>query len=276
MTKRFLPMLAVLSLSACQLPDISIGSGLQSPAPLAQTVIDDKALMAAWQSFDLALDGIILLRDAGVIKLLSPPFDQSPLDPGYIKGYLPGVRENGGQYTHAALWTVMAIAQLGHGDEAMELFHMLNPINHSRTPADVQLYKVEPYVVAADVYTHAPHIGRGGWTWYTGSAAWMHRVGLESILGLRRHGTSFSVAPCIPAAWDRFVVRWTQGTTRYEITVENPQRRSHGVAQVTLDGAAVSPFAIPMVGDGGVHQVRVVMGAPKVVQALRTGGLAPG
>src|SRR5207249_11150572 len=145
-------------------------------------------------------------RDRAVIMLLAPPFDQSALDPGYIKGYLPGVRENGGQYTHAALWVVMAVAQLGNGDEAVELFHMLNPINHARTPGDVERYQVEPYVVAADVYTHPAHIGRGGWTWYTGSAAWMYRLGLESILGLRRRGRSFSVAPCIPGSWDRFMV----------------------------------------------------------------------
>lgn len=221
-----------------------------------------------------AMDAVrmqLVRRDACVIKLLAPPFDQTPLDPGYIKGYLPGVRENGGQYTHAALWTVMAIAQLGNGDEAMDLFHMLNPINHARTPAEANLYKVEPYVVAADVYTHAPHIGRGGWTWYTGSAAWMYRVGLESILGFRRQGTSFSVAPCVPAAWERYVVRWRHGETTYEILIENPMRRSCGVSHVTLDGAPVSPFAIPILEDGAAHKVRVVMGDAKVVQALRTG-----
>ncbi|MEO5988235.1 MAG: glycosyltransferase 36 associated protein, partial [Candidatus Eisenbacteria bacterium] len=163
-------------------------------------------------------------------------------------------------------------AQLGNGDEAMDLFHMLNPINHARTPADVNLYKVEPYVVAADVYTHVPHIGRGGWTWYTGSAAWMYRVGLESILGLHRQGTSFSVAPCVPAAWKQYLVRWRLGATLYEITVENPQRRSHGVSHVTLDGAAVSRFAIPIIDDGALHRVHVVMGDAKVVQALRSGG----
>ena len=184
-----------------------------------------------------AMDSVrmqLVRRDAGVIQLLTPPFDQSPLDPGYIKGYLPGVRENGGQYTHAALWTVMAIAQLGNGDEAVELFHMLNPINHTRTPADVERYKVEPYVVAADVYTHPPHIGRGGWTWYTGSAAWMYRLGLESILGLRRRGEHLAVAPCVPATWDGFVVRWRHGRSvlrdpRGESRAPDPRRRG-GVA----------------------------------------------
>ena len=212
-----------------------------------------------------AMDAVrmqLVRRDAGVIQLLAPPFDQTPLDPGYIKGYVPGVRENGGQYTHAALWTVMAIAQLGSGDEAVELFHMLNPINRTRTSADVARYKVEPYVVAADVYTHPAHIGRGGWTWYTGSAAWMYRLGLESILGLRRLGPCFAVAPCVPGSWDRFVVRWRHRQTLYEITVENPGRRNRGVAEVQLDGTRVDHRAIPLVDDGGVHYVRVMMGEP--------------
>jgi len=204
----------------------------------------------------------LVRRDAGVIKLLEPPFDRSPLDPGYIKGYLPGVRENGGQYTHAALWAVMAMAQLGNGDEAVELFHMLNPINHTRTHADVERYQAEPYVVAADVYTHAPHIGRGGWTWYTGSAAWMHRLGLESILGLSRAGASFSVAPCVSASWGRFTLNWRHGSSLYAIVVENPGRRNRGVAHASLDGTPVDPCAIPLVDDGATHRVVVRMGEP--------------
>jgi cyclic beta-1,2-glucan synthetase len=212
-----------------------------------------------------AMDAVrmqLVRRDAGVIQLLAPPFDQSPLDPGYIKGYVPGVRENGGQYTHAALWTVMAIAHLGSGDEAVELFHMLNPINHTRTPAEVARYQVEPYVVAADVYTHPAHLGRGGWTWYTGSAAWMYRIGLESILGLRRRGRSFAIAPCVPGTWNGFVVRWRHGRSLYEITVENPGHRNRGVAEAVLDGVRVNARAIPLVDDGAVHRLRVVMGEP--------------
>jgi cyclic beta-1,2-glucan synthetase len=212
-----------------------------------------------------AMDAVrmqLVRRDAGVIQLLSPPFEQTPVDPGYIKGYVPGVRENGGQYTHAALWTVMAIAHLGGGDEAVELFHMLNPINHTRTPADVERYKVEPYVVAADVYTHPAHVGRGGWTWYTGSAAWMYRLGLESILGLRRRGESFAISPCIPASWNGFVVRWRHGRSTYEITVENPGRKNRGVAEAVLDGVRVEPRTIPLADDGAVHRLRVVMGEP--------------
>ena len=221
--------------------------------------------MAPAAHAERAMDSVrmqLVRRDAGVIQLLSPPFDHTSLDPGYIKGYVPGVRENGGQYTHAAVWTVMAIAQLGNGDEAVELFHMLNPVNHSRTPADVERYKVEPYVMAADVYTHPAHIGRGGWTWYTGSASWMYRLGLESILGLKRRGTLLSMTPCVPASWNRFVVRWRHGASVYEITVENPERRNRGVSKVLLDGDRIDERAIPLVDDGAVHRLHVTMGEP--------------
>jgi cyclic beta-1,2-glucan synthetase len=247
-------------LGTAQGPECRVDSISQSWAVLSGAAPAGRA--------ERAMDAVrvqLVRRDAGVIQLLAPPFDQSPLDPGYIKGYLPGVRENGGQYTQAALWTVMAIAHLGHGDEAVELFHMLNPINHSRTRADIERYKVEPYVVAADVYTHPAHMGRGGWTWYTGSAAWMYRLGLESILGLRRRGECFTVAPCVPAPWNGFVVRWRYGGSVYEITVENPEGRNRGVAEAVLDGARVDAHAIPLIDDGEVHRLRVVMGEPAVV-----------
>jgi cyclic beta-1,2-glucan synthetase len=215
-----------------------------------------------------AMDAVrthLVRRGQGVLLLLTPPFDQSAQDPGYIKGYPPGVRENGGQYTHAALWIVMAMAGLGSGDEAVELFHLLNPINHTRTPADVDRYKTEPYVVAADVYAHHSHAGRGGWTWYTGSASWMYRAGLESILGLRRRGTVFAVEPCIPSSWPEYTIVWRLGQTRYEIRVLNPERRCRGVAQAELDGVPVDSRAIPLADDGRTHQVRLVLGDPKRV-----------
>lgn len=202
----------------------------------------------------------LVRRGAGLIQLLTPAFDVSALEPGYIKGYVPGVRENGGQYTHAALWTVMAIAKLGQGDEAVELFHMLNPINHTRTPADVERYRVEPYVVAADVYSHPQHLGRGGWTWYTGSSAWMYRLGLESILGLTRRGDTFAIAPCIPRSWPGFTVRWRHGGSKYVIEVTNPERSTRGVATAELDGVLVAADAIPLVDDGSEHRLSVVMG----------------
>ena len=210
-----------------------------------------------------AMDSVrsqLVRRDARVILLLTPPFDTSSLDPGYIKGYIPGVRENGGQYTHAGIWVVMAVAALGSGDEAVELFHLLNPINHTRTPADLDRYKVEPYVVAADVYTHHAHVGRGGWTWYTGSASWMYRAGLESILGIERRGGALALNPCIPFSWPGFSVVVRFGSARYEITVENPEHRCSGIALAELDGETVYPTAIPMVDDGRTHKVRAVIG----------------
>jgi cyclic beta-1,2-glucan synthetase len=197
------------------------------------------------------------------VLLLAPPFDRSAQDPGYIKGYPPGVRENGGQYTHAALWVVMAMARRGSGDEAVELFHMLNPANHTRTAADVARYKGEPYVVAGDVYAHPAHAGRGGWTWYTGSAGWMYRAGLESILGLRRRGESFEMDPCIPSSWPAYTIVWRFGRTRYEIAVSNPEGLCRGIAEAELDGAPVDPRSIPLADDGGTHQVRLVLGGRK-------------
>jgi cyclic beta-1,2-glucan synthetase len=212
---------------------------------------------------DRAMDAVrsrLVRRGPRLLALLAPPFDRSPQDPGYIKGYPPGVRENGGQYTHAAVWTVMAMARLGSGDDAAELFHMLNPINHTRTVADVERYKAEPYVLAGDVFAHPSHAGRAGWSWYTGSAGWMYRSGLESILGLRRRGATFEMAPCIPASWPGYKVAWRFGATRYAIEVENPNRRSRGVAAALLDGTAVDPRAIPLSDDGGQHELKVVLG----------------
>ncbi len=210
-----------------------------------------------------AMDAVrtqLVRRGARVVLVLTPPFDQSAQDPGYIKGYPPGVRENGGQYTHAAVWTVMAVARLGNGDEAVELFHLLNPINHTRSAADVERYKTEPYVTAGDVYAHPAHAGRGGWTWYTGSAGWMYRAGLESILGLKRHGAVFELDPCIPAAWTEYSITWRHGKTVYEISVANPDHRCRGIAAAELDGDAVDPAGIPLVDDGATHTVHVVLG----------------
>ncbi len=215
-----------------------------------------------------AMDAVrthLVRRGPRVVLLLTPPFDQSVQDPGYIKGYPPGVRENGGQYTHGALWVVMAMAKLGSGDEAVELFHMLNPVNHARTAADVERYKAEPYVVAGDVHSNPAHAGRAGWTWYTGSAGWMYRAGLESILGLRRRGSSLEIDPCIPSSWPEYAIVWRFGRTRYEIAVTNPERRCRGIAEAELDGAPVDPRAIPLVDDGGTHQVRLVLGGERPI-----------
>jgi cyclic beta-1,2-glucan synthetase len=175
---------------------------------------------------------------------------------------VPGIRENGGQYTHAALWTVLALAELGLGDDAMELFHMINPINHARTPEGAERYRVEPYVVAADVYAHPMHVGSGGWTWYTGSAGWMYRTAIEGLLGLRREGRTFRIDPCIPAMWPGYTVDWRCEGTFYRIAVTNPEGRCRGVRSATLDGVPVDARAIPLRDDGGRHEVSVVLGAP--------------
>ena len=219
---------------------------------------------------DRAMDAVrthLIRRGQRVLLLLTPAFDKSAQDPGYIKGYPPGIRENGGQYTHAALWVVMAMAELGSGDEAVEMFHMINPANHARTLADALHYKTEPYVLCGDVYSHPEHAGRGGWSWYTGSAGWMYRAGIESILGLRRRGAFFAIEPCIPSTWPRYAISWRFGGTRYEIEVENPERQCRGIAAAELDGSPVDPRAIPLVDDGGTHQVRIWLGRARPLVA---------
>src|SRR5436190_4524 len=208
-----------------------------------------------------AVDEHLVRRADGVILLLTPPFGDTSLEPGYIKGYVPGVRENGGQYTHAAIWSAIAFAALGNGDKAAELFAMLNPINHAITPTGVHRYKVEPYVVAADVYTEAPHIGRGGWTWYTGSAGWMYRAGLESILGFRLRGTQLVIDPCIPCAWRGFELVFRYRSARYDLVVENPRGVSRGVSSVEVDGVSLAgDLSIRLVDDRKAHHVQIVLG----------------
>ena len=194
-----------------------------------------------------------------MILLFTPPFDKTARDPGYIKGYLPGVRENGGQYTHAAIWSAWAFAKLGQGDQAMELFHMLNPINHADTPEKAARYKVEPYVIAADIYGVPPHTGRGGWTWYTGSSGWMYRLGLEAILGITRVGSSLNINPCIPRDWPGFKVDYRFGAAHYKINVENPNGVNQGIKDISVDGKILSDHLVPLVDDGRQHEVHVLM-----------------
>jgi cyclic beta-1,2-glucan synthetase len=202
----------------------------------------------------------LVRRDDGLVLLLSPPFDRSALEPGYIKGYVPGIRENGGQYTHAAAWLVQAVALEGRGGDALALFNLINPIRHGDSPAAVAHYKVEPYVVAGDVYGRPPHTGRGGWTWYTGSAAWLYRVGLETLLGFHREGERLVLDPRIPSTWPRFVLTYRHRSATYRITVENPGHVEHGIRSVTLDGQALDGAAIPLADDGQTHEVRALMG----------------
>ena len=207
-----------------------------------------------------SVDERLVREQDGLVLLLTPPFDTMEPSPGYIRGYLPGVRENGGQYTHAALWNVLAFAKLGDGDRAWELFSLLNPVNHGRTAEEVARYRAEPYVVAADVYSVPPHTGRGGWTWYTGSAGWMYRVGIEAILGITLRRGALHIDPCIPRAWPGYEVLFAPRGARYRIRVENPNGVNRGVARIELDGQVVKRD-IPIAQDGVEHVVRVVLGS---------------
>jgi cyclic beta-1,2-glucan synthetase len=244
-------------LGSAQNEECRIDSLTQSWAVLSEEADPRRAARAME-----AVRAHLVRRDAQVVLLLTPPFDRTQHDPGYIKGYLPGVRENGGQYTHGAIWTLMALGRLGLGNEAMELFHMVNPINHMRSPEGLEQYRTEPYVVAADVYAHPMHLGRGGWTWYTGSAGWMYQAAVEGLVGLRRAGAAFSIAPCVPAMWREFSIDWRVGGSTYHIAVQNPDHRSSGVRSAALDGSPVDPDAIPLVDDGQRHDLLVELGDP--------------
>ena len=207
-----------------------------------------------------ALDEHLVRRELGLIQLLDPPFDKSPLDPGYIRGYVPGVRENGGQYTHGAIWAAMAFAAIGDGPRAWELTTMMNPVNRSRTPQGMATYKVEPYVIAADVYAVAPHAGRGGWTWYTGSAGWMYRLVVESLLGLAREGNRLRFAPCLPEAWPECTLRYRYGEGEYTIVMRQvPRAGEDDVPRVTLDGVPQPDASVPLVEDRAAHHVEVIL-----------------
>lgn len=208
-----------------------------------------------------AVDQHLVRRPEGLVLLLTPPFDRTAYDPGYIKGYVRGIRENGGQYTHAAVWTVLAFAALSDGDKAAELFRILNPINRTASRATVQRYKVEPYVVAGDVYSEPPHVGRGGWTWYTGSAGWLYRAAIEWMLGFRMRGPMFSIDPCIPRTWSGYSIRFRYHSAIYNVQVENPSSVCRGVVLTELDGKRlVGSATIPLADDGAEHQVRIVLG----------------
>ena len=191
-----------------------------------------------------SLDRHLVRREHGLVQLLDPPFDKSALNPGYIKGYVPGVRENGGQYTHAAIWAAMAFAELGDSRRAWEIFSMINPVNRTQTAAAIATYKVEPYVMAADVYAAAPHTGRGGWTWYTGSAGWMYRLALESLLGLKLEGDKLRLAPRLPASWPGFKLRYRYRDTVYDIAV-------------LRDETGSAEHVVPLLDDRLEHQVVV-------------------
>jgi cyclic beta-1,2-glucan synthetase len=236
--------------------ECEIDSIAQSWAVISEAA-DEQRARRAMESVEERL----IQRDARLMLLFSPPFDQTPRDPGYIKGYVPGIRENGGQYTHAAVWSVIAFAKLGEGDKAVEFFNLLSPIHHATRRANLHRYRGEPYAVAADVYSQAPHVGRAGWTWYTGASGWLYRAGLEWILGFRKRGSSLHIDPCIPSRWKGFELTYRHGGSIYRISVENPKGVSRGVCRVSLDGSPLSEEGlVPLFDDGSEHRVQVVLG----------------
>ncbi|MGA8005110.1 MAG: glycosyl hydrolase family 65 protein, partial [Burkholderiales bacterium] len=227
----------------CQLDSISQSWSVLSGAGDAQ-----RARMAMQ-----AVDERLVRREHALIQLLDPAFDKSALDPGYIRGYVPGVRENGGQYTHGAIWAAMAFAALGDARRAWELTAMINPVNHAASAQAIATYKVEPYVMAADVYALAPHTGRGGWSWYTGSAGWMYRLIVESLLGLRLEGDKLRLAPCLPADWQTFRIHYRYRETVYHIVVA----QTGDEMCLTVDGVERHDGVIPLIDDRREHFVEV-------------------
>jgi len=209
-----------------------------------------------------AVEKYLVKRDDGLVLLFDPPFDTSKPNPGYIQSYPKGVRENGGQYTHGATWTVLAFAMLGDGDRAQQLYSMMNPINHGSSNVAIHRYRVEPYVVCGDIYSTSPNVGRGGWSWYSGSAGWMSRVALEGILGFHLQGSNLRLDPCIPRSWPGFEIVFHFGTARYDIVVENPGGLSKGLVLTELDGQTLTtqPGIVPLADDGQTHRVRIVLG----------------
>ncbi|MEJ7807351.1 MAG: hypothetical protein WKG03_15685, partial [Telluria sp.] len=222
-------------------------------------VISGAVDKARTQSAMKAVDERLVKRDYGLVQLLDPPFDDGVLNPGYIRGYVPGVRENGGQYTHAAIWTAMAFAKMGDTERAWELLRMINPVNHGSNPRDAALYKVEPYVVAADVYAVSPHIGRGGWTWYTGSSGWMYRLMVESLLGVSLAGERLTITPALPADWPGFQLDYRYRRSLYVITVTAADSDA-----MLVDGVPQDANVISMQDDGRTHQVQLQVRRPAV------------
>jgi cyclic beta-1,2-glucan synthetase len=232
--------------------ECKIDSIAQSWAALSG-IADQEHLRLALNSADQHL----VRRKEMIILLFTPPFDKTTLDPGYIKGYVPGIRENGAQYTHGAIWLTMAHAQVGDGDRALELALLLNPINHSSSEKSAKIYQVEPYIVPADIYSVPPHVGRGGWTWYTGSASWYYRAITESILGLQRRGQNLDFKPALTGLLDQYAIRYRYGSSIYEIYFQNPSRTTHGRFRITVDGIRLETATIPLKDDGKIHQVRI-------------------
>jgi cyclic beta-1,2-glucan synthetase len=228
-------------------PECQIDSIAQSWAVLSGSARESRVKDAM-----LAVERYLWDKEEALLKLFTPPFDKIDKNPGYIKGYIPGVRENGGQYTHAAIWAVLAFTKLKEKEKALNLFNMLNPINHSRTTLETHKYKAEPYVMAADVYTVEPNVGRGGWTWYTGAAGWMYQVALEGILGLKIQGNAMSVSPCVPPSWPEYEIVYRYKETEYQIKVKNK-----GEEKIIVDGKELEGKQIPLNNDQQNHTVEI-------------------
>jgi cellobiose phosphorylase len=226
----------------CQIDSISQSWGVLSGAADPERAASAMA----------AVDQRLVRRDVGLVQLLDPPFDDGVLDPGYIRGYVPGVRENGGQYTHAAIWTAMAFARMGDGERAWELLNMINPVHHGASMEACERYKAEPYVVAADVYAVAPHVGRGGWSWYTGSSGWMYRLIVESLLGVARHGEKLVLTPQLPSGWVGFRLHYRHRSATYVILVTAAEENG-----LVVDGTARGGNVIDLVDDGREHAVEL-------------------
>jgi cyclic beta-1,2-glucan synthetase len=203
----------------------------------------------------LAAERYLWDREEGIMKLFTPPFDKTKHNPGYIKGYIPGVRENGGQYTHAAIWVILAFAKLGEREKALELFNALNPINHSRTKNEALKYKTEPYVISADVYAVHPNVGRGGWTWYTGAAGWMYQAALEGILGVKIEKDRLTITPCVPSSWPEYQISYRYKSALYNIQVK---LEGDNLKKIILDHKEQDNFPLLLSDDGQKHTVEVI------------------
>lgn len=228
--------------------------------PQSWSILTGGALNERKMKAIFAVEERLVQNEDRLIQLFTPPFDETEKDPGYIKGYPPGIRENGGQYTHAAIWAVWALTELGMGQKAYEQFRFLNPVTHSLNLDDANRYVVEPYVVAADIYSRPPYVGHGGWTWYTGSSGWLYRLGTEAILGFQLMGDDFTIDPCIPDEWDGFHMTFTKNGTVFNIEVKNPSHVEKGVQEIQLDGESLDDKKIPILDDHSEHQVIVIMG----------------
>jgi cyclic beta-1,2-glucan synthetase len=201
----------------------------------------------------------LVLHEEKLVLLFEPPFHESKQEPGYVKSYPPGVRENGGHYTHAASWLAAAFAELQNGNRAFEIFQYLNPIHHSSSREESTLYRVEPFAVSADIYSNPAPAGMGGWSWYTGSAAWTYRVGIEWILGFRLRGDSFTLQPCIPKTWKNFRITFRHRSGTYHIQAQNPNGKSTGITILEMDGMRLSGNQIPLTSSGEEHFVKLIL-----------------